>query len=108
MTTRRSGNPRLMVARFPLHIVGWSQMTIARLAAFLILLLLGSFEALACRVPPRPEQLRNVEADAIILARITAVDGQGSGWSATAQPLGNLMGFVPREELTYGQPDDVI
>jgi len=75
----------------------------ASVAVLLIALnLFGPAEARACRVPPRPEALRNIEADAIVLALVTEHDVEGVNWRATAVSRGTLMGEAPHREFSFG------
>lgn len=71
------------------------------------LTLFGPSEALACRIRPSPTALRDVRADAIVLAQITAVEGAGASWSATASSRGTLMGAVSERAFRFAnQPYD--
>lgn len=74
----------------------------ASLAVLLILLgLFGAAEARACRIPPQPEALRSLEADAIALVLITDLQVDGATWRATGAYRGTLMGDVPRREFSF-------
>jgi hypothetical protein len=71
-----------------------------RAAALLTALaLLWPAAAQACRVPPRPERLQSLEADAIVLVLITDVEVDGGNWRATAVLRGRLMGNVRQREF---------
>jgi hypothetical protein len=54
-----------------------------------------------CRGRPRATALRDVEADAIVLAMITGREGDGLSWRATAVSRGTLMGDVPQREFSF-------
>ena len=69
--------------------------------ALMIVSLFASAEAQACRVPPRPEALRTIEADAIVLALVTEVEVDGANWRATAVSRGTLMGDAPHREFSF-------
>jgi len=66
----------------------------------LALSLFGSAEAQACRIPPRPEALHSLEADAIALVLITDLQVDGASWRATAAYRGSLMGEVNQREFS--------
>lgn len=66
-----------------------------------VLGLLVPVQTQACRVPPRPSALLNVEADAIVLALISNVGGDETNWRATALPRGALMGKAPTRAFEY-------
>lgn len=55
--------------------------------------------AQACRIPPRPEALRSIEADAVVLVLITDRQVDGANWRATAVLRGTLMGRVREREF---------
>lgn len=74
----------------------------ATFAAFLIAAFhLAPSAGSACRIPLRPEALRTVEADAIVLARVTSVEPTDDGWTATAEIRGNLVGSGPADSFTF-------
>ena len=76
------------------------------------------YKAQACRNGVEPEDLKNMRADAIVLAKITSVqptDSQWKRWSATAVKEADVWGSPPQKEFTFddegpggcrpGQPD---
>ncbi|HEX8217137.1 MAG TPA: hypothetical protein VF577_06710 [Allosphingosinicella sp.] len=67
----------------------------------IVLGLFGAAEARACRIPPRPEALRSIEADAIALVLITDLQADGATWRATGAYRGTLMGGVPQREFSF-------
>lgn len=62
--------------------------------------LLWPAAAQACRVPPRPERLQSLKADAIVLVLISGVEVNGRAWRATAAVRGTLMGRVRQREFS--------
>jgi len=74
-------------------------------ASFAILLpalaLLAPAEAHACRIPTPPAALRDAEADAVVLARITSVDGAGQDWRATARAWALLSGAMAEPDIRF-------
>lgn len=69
---------------------------------FTFLGLAWSAPAVACRVPPRPAALRAIEADAIVLVRVTDVKVDGPAWRATGTSRGTLMGKAPARTFDFG------
>lgn len=81
-------------------------MRTALIAAVLIgLNLLTSSEAFACRSPPEPSELRNANADAIVLAQIAKVELAAEPgwrrWVATATKTDDVLGSPSRNEFTF-------
>lgn len=73
-----------------------------RFAALLMgFMTFGASTALACRIPPRPEALRDMEAEAIVLVRVSAVEVSGRSWSAIGVTQGILMGSGTGRELSF-------
>jgi hypothetical protein len=74
------------------------------------LTLLGSTAAQGCRIRPRPEALRGIEADAIVLVLVTRLEIQGASWRATAVSRGVLAGRVRQRLFGFdnGSPGDVV
>lgn len=60
--------------------------------------------ASACRVPFRPESIRGMSADAIVLVQITAVEGTDRNWRAVATPRRTLVGPTIDDPLIYQVP----
>ena len=76
----------------------------ASFATFLLACaLLAPSAASACRIPLRPEALRTVEADAVVLVQVTNVVSAEAvdGWTATAAVRGNLVGSYAKREITF-------
>ncbi|WP_129791763.1 hypothetical protein [Sphingosinicella sp. CPCC 101087] len=72
------------------------------LAVLLVVLgLFGAAEAQACRIAPRPDALRSLDADAIALVLITDLQVDGATWRATGAYRGTLMGHVPQREFSF-------
>lgn len=83
----------------------------AKVAVVLAALILsGATAAEACRIRPRPEALRRIEADAIVLALVTGLEVRGASWRATAVSRGVLTGRVRQRRFDFdnGSPGDVV
>lgn len=77
---------------------------VPRAVLLTILNLLLASHATACRVPPRPTALAAVEADAIVLVRITHSEATGdwtSPWTASAALRAKLWGEVAEKDFTF-------
>ena len=72
--------------------------------------LFGAADAQACRIPPRPEALRSLKADAIALVLITDRQVAGTSWRATGAYRGTLLGDVPQRKFSFdnGPAEEVI
>ncbi len=70
--------------------------------------LLAPTAANACRVPPRPAALQHIEADAIVLAQITSVEGDADIWQAKASPRGVLIGSIRDGDIQFGRQEPII
>lgn len=75
---------------------------VKRLSLAILAIALGLFApaaAQACRIPMRPEALRGIEAEAVVLVLITDRQVDGENWRATAVSRGTLMGRVREREF---------
>ena len=72
------------------------------------LLLCAPMAARACRVPAAPSALQSVPADAVVLARVTSVEGNSGRWHATARAWAVLSGALEGRDFSFSDGSHVI
>ena len=79
-------------------------MKLAVAALLLVTAVLAPSEAMACRDPPDPPEIKEVKADAIVLAVVTKVEptiDKWGRWGANASWRGNVLGEVGEREFRF-------